>query len=305
MSERPAGAPPPALSVVIPSVNGWADLAGCLKALERQETPAAMELLVPERCGPAVRETIARHHPGVRVLPVAPGTSIPAMRALAFAAARAPTVAVLEDHVRVPPDWAGKVLEARAAGVRVIGGTVTNAATERLVDRAAFLCEYSQLAAPLEPGPATWLTGNNTAYDRSLLVELRELLAEGRWEDALHDALRARGVTLWCRPDLTAEHKKHYTVGGYLSQRFLFARAYAALRLRNTGWLRRLGRGLLAAGLPPVLLGRIVARVWRGKAHRRELVPSLPLLLLFVAGWGAGELVGAWFGEGNALARVT
>ena len=295
----------PALSVVIPSVTGWRELDGCLAALEREAATTAMELLVPERCGEPVREALARRYPGARVLPVAPRTPIPAMRALAFEQARGPTVAVLEDHVRVAAGWAEKILAARAQGARVIGGTVTNAATTRTVDWAAFLCEYSQLAAPLEAGPAEWLTGNNTAYDTQLLRESRELLAEGRWEDVLHQSLRRQGVRLWCRPDLVAEHERHYTVSEYLAQRYLFARSYAGMRLRRAGWLRRAGYGLLALGLPPVLLLRVVGRVWRGGRHRAELLRALPLLALFVLAWGIGETAGAWLGEGDALGRVT
>jgi hypothetical protein len=298
------GTPGPLLSVVVPSVNGWQDLEGCLAALEREGATQSLELLVPERCGDPVRAAVTARFGNVRLLPVPPSTSIPEMRARAFTVATAPTVAVIEDHVLVPPGWAHAILEARSTGARVIGGIVVNAATQRTVDWAAFFTEYSQLAVPLEPGPATWLTGNNIAYDRSLLEEFRELLETGHWEADLHDAFRARGIVLWCRPDLIAEHKKHYTVEEYLSQRFLYSRAYAGLRLRGRGGWPRLGYGLLALGLPPILFARIVSRVWRGGTHRGELLRSLPLLALFVSGWAIGEVAGAWFGAGDALGRV-
>ena len=37
---------------------------------------------------------------------------------------------------------------------------------------------------------------------------------------------------------------------------------------------------------------------------RGDLLKSLPLLILFVSSWAAGEVVGAWLGDGGALARV-
>jgi len=300
MTELPA----PALSIVVPSVNGWSDLEGCLAALERERAMVRLEVLVPERCGTEVRDAIAGRYPWVRLLPVPSDMPIPQMRARAFAEATAPTVAVIEDHVLVPPGWARQMLEARADGARVVGGGVVNAATESTVDWAAFLCEYSHLAAPLQAGPAEWLTGNNTAYERALLTECREVVEAGRWEDVLHQAFRQRGVVLWCRPDIVVGHKKHYTIAEYSSQRFLYARAYAGARVAGTGPHRRIGYGLVALALPPVLLARIVARVWRGRTLRARLLPSLPLLLLFVSAWGLGETVGAWFGEGGALAKV-
>ncbi len=295
----------PALTVVVPSVNGWPDLDRCLAALERERATLELEVIVPERCGAAVREAVSSQYPWAELLPVPASTSIPEMRARAFTEARAPTVAVIEDHVLVTEGWAGKILAARAAGARVVGGTLVNTATERVVYWAAFLCEYSHLVQPLTAGPVEWLTGNNTAYDRALLEEFRGVVDQGGWEDVLHQAIRRSGVALWCRPDLVAHHEKHYTVGEYTAQRFLYARGYAALRLRRAGPGRRLWYGLLAWGLPPVLFFRIVSRTWRGGAHRRELLRALPLLPVFVTAWGLGEVAGAWLGEGGALARVT
>lgn len=296
--------PGPELSVVVPSVNGWRDLEGCLANLARERASVQLDVLIPERCGAAVRQAASERYPWATLLPVGPGTTIPQMRAQAFRVATAPTIAVIEDHVLVPAGWARSLVEARKAGAQVIGGIVTNGATDRLVDWAAFFCEYHHLIPPLAAGPATWLTGNNTAYDRVLLEEMRDLLETGVWEDTLHQALRERGVTLWRRPDIVAQHKKHYTVREYLSQRFLYSRGYVGLRMRNATPLRRLAFGLLTLGLPPVLLARIVSRVWRARYHRAELGRSMPLLLLFVTSYALGETVGAWFGGGDALAKV-
>ncbi len=293
-----------ALTVVVPSVNGWRDLEGCLAELERERAVVSIEVLVPERCGADVRSAVASRFPWVRVFPVSSGTTIPQMRALAFREAQAPTVAVIEDHVLVPAGWAGHMVEARTASARVVGGGVVNAATERTVDWAAFLCEYSHLVTPLRAGAAEWLTGNNTAYDRALLTECRDIVEAGRWEDFLHEAFRQRGIVLWHRPDIVVRHKKHYTVLEYTTQRFLYARAFAAARLAGKTFTQRLTYGMLAVALPPVLFGRIVARIWRSRRFRVELVTSLPLLALFVCSWGVGEVAGSWFGEGGALARV-
>ena len=180
-----------------------------------------------------------------------------------------------------------------------------NAATDRIIDWAAFLCEYSQLVAPREAGPATWLTGNNTAYDRALLVEFRSVVESGNWEDHLHDALRRRGIELWSRPDIVVEHKKHYTIREYAGQRFLASRALAGARLTGAGPLRRFVYGLRTLTLPPVLCWRVASRTWRSGLHRAELLRSQPLIVIFVVAWAAGEFVGAWLGGGDALSKVT
>jgi hypothetical protein len=292
------------LSVVVPSVNGWGDLEGCLQALEGQRTDADLDVLVVDRIGNGIRELVLQRFPRVTVIPAPPGTTIPDLRAMAFDRARADSVAVIEDHVLVPEGWAAQLLAAQARGEEVVGGSVDNAATARLVDWAAFLCEYSQLLPPLPEGPVPGLTGNNTVYRRSLLEKYREITRAGRWENYLHDALRRDGVVLYQRPEIRVGHKKHYTVWEYLSQRFLYARSYAGVRVEGASLVRRLLYGLAAFALPPVLFLRVVRTVWRKERHRSELLRSIPLLTLFVSSWGLGEVVGYWFGAGDALSKV-
>ena len=295
---------PPRLSVVVPSVNGVTDLTDCLDALAGQREDCDLEVLVVDRCGTSVREIVRQQYPWVRLLEAAPGTTIPSLRARAFSAASGEYVAVIEDHVIVPPGWARQLLAATREAEQVVGGSVENAATERVVDWAAFLCEYSHCILPLPAGEAEWLTGNNVVYPRALLARYAEVVAAGGWENQLHDALRRDGVRLECRPDIRVGHKKHYTVGEYLSQRYLYARSYAGARVAGAPLARRLAYGAAAFALPPLLFYRTVSRVFSKRRHRSELVRSLPLLALFVTSWALGEVVGYWAGPGDSLAKV-
>lgn len=294
----------PELSVVIPSVNGWGDLDGCLAALHRQEGGVALEVIVVDRIGEPVHKYVRERYPTVRLLEAPADTTIPALRALAFDAARAPVIGVIEDHVIVPPQWARQMLAAQREGAEVVGGAVENAAVDRLVDWAAFLCEYSHCLTPPPAGPVEWVTGNNVTYRRALLERFRHVIAEGRWEDHLHRALCEAGVVLHSRPDICVGHKKHYTVWEYLYQRYLYARAYAGMRVEGASAVRRLVYGLAAFALPPMLLYRVVSRVLKARRQRRVLLASLPLLSLFVTSWAAGEVLGYWKGGGDALSKV-
>lgn len=293
-----------ALSVVVPSVNGIGDLDGVLQALQAQGAPSALEIIVVDRLGDEVREHVRRKFPRVRVIPVPQYTTIPQMRAAGFAACTADAVAVIEDHVIVPKGWSDALLGALNGTRRVVAGSVENAATERLSDWAAFLCEYSHCINPLPSGPTTWLTGNNVVYPRSLLNEFRDVIAEGAWENRLHDAMRAAGVTLVCHPEIAVGHKKSFGVGEYLSQRYLYARSYAGARVKGRSLGPRLAYAAAAAALPPLLLWRTVSRVVSKRRHMGHLVRSLPLLGLFVCAWAAGEVVGYARGAGDSLARV-
>ena len=293
----------PDLSVVIPSVNGWSDLEGCLQALAQQSGNLTIEVLVADRVGEGVRKPLRKNYPHVRLLEAPPEFTIPALRALAFKKARAEIVGVIEDHVIVPRDWAERMLAAHRDGAQVVGGSVDNAARERLVDWAGFLCEYSQCLAP-PAGSAEWLTGNNVTSQRSLLERFQNVVSQERWEDCLHNAMRRAGVRLESRPEIQVGHKKHYTIREYLYQRYLYARSYAGSRVEQSGEFQKFTYGVAAFALPLLLLYRTVIRVFRARRYRRELLSSLPLVGLFVTSWAVGEIVGYWRGPGDALRKV-
>ena len=294
----------PDMSVVIPSVNGWSDLRGALDAVYAQRGGGNIEVLVVERTGEIVRAAIRDSFPSATVIEVASHVTIPQMRAMAFEAAHAEIIGVIEDHVIVPPDWTVRMLEAHKGGAQVVGGAVDNAATGTVVDWAAFLCEYSHCLNPPPSGSAPWLTGNNVTYRKSLLQRFRGTLRQGRWEDALHDAFRDAGIALISQPDIRVGHNKHYRIGEYTSQRYLYSRAYAAMRVRNAPIIKRLLFGCATIALPPLIYWRVISEVIKSGRYRRELFHSLPLLAVFAVSWALGEAMGYWCGDGGALAKV-
>lgn len=294
------------LSVVVPSVNGLPVVLECLAAL-RADTAAShlrIEPIVVDRCGDDVRRAIHEQFPEASVVAVDRGATIPAMRALGFGRASAPAVAVIEDHVIVPVGWAGRMVAALADGADVVGGGVRNAAVSTLVDRTAFLCEYSHLLPPQPSGRVDTLTGNNVVYRRTVLERYRATIDRGHWEDELHAAMRRDGVSLIGRPDIVVAHKMHYRIRDYVAQRFWYARAYAGMKRESMPPFARAVRSIGSLALPPVLLSRIISRVRRSGRTDQSLIPSLPLLTLFVSAWAVGEAVGYLGGGGDALSRV-
>jgi len=293
----------PALSVVVPSVNGAPVLSECLEALRADmRGGVSLEVLVVDRCGESVRRAVREAFPEVTVVAVEPDATIPGMRAIGFRSARAPAVAVIEDHVLVVPGWSRQMLDALDEA-DVVGGGVRNLATDRFVDRVAYLCEYSHLLPPLASGPAEWLTGNNVAYRRDVLERFLTVIDAGRWEDALHRAMRSQGLSLVCRPEIVVGHKLHCRVRDYLAQRYFYSRAYAGSN-RGDNLAAALSAAIVRIALPPLLLARIAGRVRRAASGWSDFVLGLPLLTLFVLAWSAGEMVGYAAGAGRAPERV-
>jgi hypothetical protein len=262
------------------------------------------EIIVIDRLGDDVRHAVRARFPEVVVIPTAADATIPEMRAVGFRHARGAAVAVIEDHVIAPPGWGRQLLHALSGGDHVVGGSIENAATDTLMDWAAFLCEYSACLSPLPAGEASWLPGNNVVYRKQLVDRYRPVVEAGQWENHLHVAMRADGIKLICRPDIVVGHKKHYTFGEYLSQRYLYARSYAGARVREASLVTRLAYGGAALILPALLFYRTVSRIVSKRRHVGYLIASLPLLGIFVTSWGLGEIVGYCFGAGNSLSKV-
>ncbi|NOD95181.1 glycosyltransferase [Ruegeria sp. HKCCD4884] len=291
------------ISVIIPCVNSLADFRTCMAALQNQTGPQP-EVIAVERLGPEFVSSVRSEFPEVHVLSVAADATIPHMRAVGIRSAGADAIGMIEDHVIVPQNWTERMLAELAAESDVVAGPVDNVATDTLIDWAAFLCEYSAVLPPLKDGPSDWLPGNNTVYRRDVLQQFDSVLDDGKWENHLHDRMRAEGVTLILRNDIVAGHKMHYTFGLYMAQRYLYSKSFAGARVRGEGLGKRFLMGCFAFALPPLVYVRVVRNILSKRQHVRQLLLSLPLLVPFSLSWGAGEIAGYWFGAGQSLSKV-
>lgn len=295
---------PPDLSVVIASVNPVEHLDACLAALTRQRGSIRSEIVVADRVGAEVRELIERAYPQVILLSGPSSTSIPRLRALGIARSTGRIVAITEDHCVPAEDWFERIVAAHQGGYAAVGGAIENGRTARLVDWAVYLCEYHRHTFPTPKGVTDNLPGMNVAYTREALAQVQDLLGAERWEDALHARLRARGLALYSDPSILVSHEKSFRIGGFLAERYHYARAFAGARVERAARLRRLAYGIGALGLPPILLGRMGRQIFRRRRHRATFLRALPLLALFTFSWAAGESVGSLVGSGDSLAKV-
>lgn len=293
-----------ALSFVVPAVNEYSDLQKTLGALHRESSDVALDVIVVSRLGTAFGDRARAEFPWVRVLDVASDMPIPQMRAAGFAVTKAPRVAVIEDHVQVPAGWGKRALALSTPEDVVSAGPVMNLATSTLIDRVAFLCEYSHCLPPVASGVSDWLPGNSVVYPAPLLSRHSATVAAGGWENELHESMKREGATLRFASELEIGHDKHYSFWEYFSQRYIYARSYAANRVRGQGFAGRVARSAATVALPAILLLRIAQRAWARPPYRSTFLAGLPLLTLFVTSWAAGEIAGYLLGGGDALSRV-
>ncbi len=292
------------LSVVIASVSGFPSLKDCLGSLSQQSGVDELEVIVANRCADDLGKVLRQKSPWVKLIEAPPHTTIPQLRALAFREASGDIVAVLEDHCIAEKDWALRMIAAHEGDYPVIGGSIENAACERLVDWAAFFCEYSQAMKPVPEGEVDAVPGNNVSYKRWVLEQFRKDLEAGEWDFVLHEHIKNGNIPLYSIPSITVYHKMSASLEWYISQKFHFARSYAGMRFVDARWLQRAVYGTGAFFLPILLLGRIVPCVWNKRKHRRELLLSLPFLSMLLLSWALGEVVGYFFGGGSSPTKV-
>lgn len=306
MPDRISGDDIPALSVIIASVNGYPYIARCLRSLEEQRAKACAEVIVVEGSGDDTARRIAEEYPWATVIPLSVPRPIPQLRSLGIRRARAGIVVTTEDHCLFDENWYERILQAhRVHPHPAIGGAVENGSRRRLVDWAAYICEYGKFMLPFPPGPAPDLPGPNVSYKREVLEEVcGDLLDQGVWENLLHERLLSKGMELWVEPSIVVYHAKTFGFWEFLAQRYHFGRSFGAGRVARAPLSTRAFFVVISPLLPPLFLWRY-ARAFIGK--RRfigEFIRTLPLLVLFAAAWSVGEFLGYTFGDGGSSLRV-
>jgi len=298
---KPRDRDTPALSVVIASVNGYRYIAQCLRSLAKQRDGGRGEVIVVEGSGDDTAARVAEEFPWVRLIPGSTPKPIPELRSIGIREAKAPIVATTEDHCVFDEDWYGQILRAHESSpAPAIGGAVENGSRERLVDWAAYICEYGKFMLPFPAGSVTDLPGPNVSYKREVLeTACGDLLDELRaWENVLHGRLLSRGMDLWIDPGIVVYHAKVFGFWDFLGRSFAATRVATAPLGTRAFWVA------ISLLLPPLFLWRY-ARYFIGKRRFvREVIKTSPLLVLFAVAWSVGEFFGYAFGDGGASLRV-
>ncbi|MCI0398180.1 MAG: glycosyltransferase [Chloroflexi bacterium] len=296
----------PTLSIVIASLNGRPYIDACLAALARQQGDMAAEVIVAECVGTTVTDFVRAEYPAVRLIAFDERKSVPELRAAGILAARGEIIAITEDHCIPAGDWYLSLVAAhRQYPGPAIGGAVDNAATDRLIDWAVFFCEYSNFISPVPAGAVHDLPGPNVSYKRAALDTMRDMIAKGYWENFLHQRLESAGHQLWSDPTVKVWHKKHFRFGDFFAERFHYGRWYAGTRNEFTSLPKRLFYLAFSPLLPPLIMTRIARRVWSRGRHYRDFLKALPLILVFMAAWAAGEFTGYATGPGSSVLELS
>lgn len=279
-----------------------------LEALARQTLADRLELVVVaerereggarlEKAGSALR---------TKLVPVDAIESRAAAYAAGAREARAPLVALLEDHARPDPEWAEVVAEAHRGPWAVVGAVIANANPESAASRASFLVAFGRWARSREAGEVEALPWLNVCYKREVLGGEPERLERSLAERTeFVRGLTSTGHRALLTGATTLRHTNPSRLWTMLRMRFLSGRLSAAWKARRRRW-GRTRRALHAIGTPLVPAIRFARSVpWlvgRDRVHPADPMTLLALGAALVAD-AAGRALGYAAGPGDAPRR--
>ena len=292
------------ISVIVVSLHGSPLLEESLRALEKQEADGDAEIIAVSgpHIGPA--EDIKKEFSRVKFVQSCERLGIPQLRALGMSHATGDIIAITEDCCIPRENWFAEIREAHGRGYGAAGGVIEKGSSNKIVNWAVYLCEYSQAMPPIPAGEVAGIAGNNASYKREALERVDHNVINEYWEFFLHEELRKQSVRFVSLPNMVVVKKKEFTSFYFLTQRFHYSRSFAAMRTTRIPASRRIISMLTSPLIPVVMTWRIAQQVHQKKRYYKEFLMSLPLLTVFMGSYALGEFAGYVLGPGDSLRKV-
>jgi hypothetical protein len=308
--------PAPVLSIVVVIVSDTterasaAHLGRCLDALAKQVDAPPFEVIVPHLPQVADLDRVRGRFPWVTFLTADDVTARAGgrehhdvLRSRGLAAARGDVIGLLEDHARPDPGWCASVMSAHGGPHAAIGGAIENG-VERPLNWAVYYCDFGRYQNPVPAGETPFASDANTTYKRQALERVRPVWQESFREVVVNGALKNLDATIALDPRIVVyQNRVGLTLRTALRERFVWGRSYAATRRALLPLTKRLFYAVLSPLLPAVLFLRM-AKTSNERGSLRTFVPAIPLTLLLLVTWSAGEGMGYLFGLKVAAPRA-
>jgi hypothetical protein len=299
----------PRMSVVLATPDTYDTIRTTIRFLRGQTVLDALELVIvaPSAATLGLDEAAVEGFHSHQVVEVGRVTSIGTANAAGVRRARAPVVALTEDHVLPEPDWAEALIAAHRGPYAAVGVVVRNGNPDNLVSWADLFIGYGPWLDPTPAGPADFLPGHNTSYKRDVLLaygdDLEKMLEA---ETVMHWNLRARGFEICVEPAAKIGHVNFARLEVWIPVQFHMGRVFGASRAGNERWsiLRRAMYACGAPLIPLVRLKRIVRDVRRRGSLNTILVRALPMLAFGLTLDAIGQMAGYALGAGNSIVTL-
>ena len=297
----------PELSVILVTPDCYETIRRTVKHLRAQKARDRIELIIVTSAAGALglEESEVRQFLAYQIVEVDRIHSIASANAAGVRRARAPVVALAEDHAFPAPGWADALLAAHQKPWAVVGPAIRNANPDTVVSWADLLIAYAPWLHPASAGLRDHLPGHNSSYKRDILLaygpELESVLDA---ESVLHWDLRSKGHQLYLEPTAQIFHMNFGRLFSWLPAQYYSGRVFAASRAYGWRPLQHLLYALAGPMIPVIRFRRIVAQV-RESGGSSDLPTGVwPTLMLGLVVSALGEMIGYVAGAGEAKPKL-
>jgi hypothetical protein len=297
----------PQLSIVIADTGRGDEIETCLRSLVIQARGKRTEIIVTHRRHDGSMTAVEAAYPDVAFVSTSANANLPMLLEEGIAKSSGEIIAITDTSCATDDRWLASILEAHRSASPVVGGAVEPASLVKLLDWAAYFCDYGQFMRPLEEGAAGEVPGNNFSFKRWALGEgelagLNNL--GGFWKSHWCHRLRQQGFELMLTPSIMLRSGRTYRLIPFLHRRFHQARCFAGMRLEQASVGRRILYLVGSPFLPFVFFVRLVRKIMPKHRYLREFVLSAPLIAAAVTCWSIGEFCGYLRGTGQSCTHV-
>jgi glycosyltransferase involved in cell wall biosynthesis len=295
---------PPELSVVIASPSTIEDLKQILDSLGRQKQNGAVEIIVADCSQDGSADRLTANYPDVTFLHYAEGTPLPTLWGGGIMRSSGRIIAITDSTCVVAANWISAMLKSHQSQRPVIGGAIEPARLKKLLDWAAYFCEYGQFMHPLKSGAVNELPGNNISFKRPALERGREFVSDGFWKTYWCRRLQSEGIALISDPSIVVSYRKSYNLLPFLIRRYHHGKCFAGMRVAQVPLVMRLAYLAGSFLLPVLFLARVAGAILPKRRFLKEFILSLPFSALAVVIWSVGEFCGYLTGAGKSCDHV-
>lgn len=287
------------LSIVIAAWNGDEMLRECLLSLENQIESANAEVIAVCNFENGVDKSAIKF-PFAKHIILSAETIVPELRTHGIFESKGAIIALGEDICTFDADWCREIVKAHESKYSIIGGAVENMPNQNALDWAVYFYDYGKYMPPNRAQITDALSGMNVSYKREILEQIRENYADGFFETFINEELKRRGHELYLTPSAIIFHRKNYEFKKIVWQFYRQARSFAARRVFNFPFSKRLFFIAASLLLPILLVFRVISRTLGKNRHFKELIISLPYLIILMSVWAFGEFCGYLIGKGKS-----
>jgi glycosyltransferase involved in cell wall biosynthesis len=288
----------PKLSIVIGANNARASIRECLTVLNHQAQGRPVEIIVVDNSTDGTAEIVSKQFPHLKLVRSPESSFIPELWEVGMRESRGEIVAITTAHCVPHKNWIEEVIKAHESPYSGIGGAIENDQSAGPIDWAIYFCRYSLYMLPFKERFVEDFAGDNASYKRWAVDQCTQVRRNGFWEPFVHAELVKAGLKLFVTPNIVVDHKRSFTLPGFMNQRFWHGKQFGSERASRLSGLQRLLYILASPLIPFLFLLRISRRVLAKKKHVEKYLMTLPILMLFLISWAIGEMSGyLWIAE--------